>query len=43
MSGHVVMDDTNNREPNFMVRIFDKNMKMVQVAEALMNKPDGKV
>jgi len=43
MSGHVVMDETNNREPNFMIRVFDKNMKMIQVAEAAMYKADGKV
>lgn len=43
VSGHVVIDETNNREPNFMVRVFDKNMKMIQVAEAVMYKPDGKV
>lgn len=43
MSGHVVIDDLAGREPNFLIRGFDRNMKMVSLAEALMYKPDGKV
>lgn len=43
VSGHVVIDDMAGREPNFLIRGFDKNMKMISLAEALMYKPDGKV
>lgn len=42
-SGHVVIDDVAGREPNFVVRAFDKNMKLIIVAEAQMYKPDGQV
>lgn len=31
------------REPNFLIRGFDKNMKMIALAEASMFKSDGKV
>ncbi len=39
----MVIDDVAGREPNFVIRAFDKNMKLMPVAEALMYKPDGQV
>uniref|UniRef100_A0A915L9N2 guanylate cyclase n=1 Tax=Romanomermis culicivorax TaxID=13658 RepID=A0A915L9N2_ROMCU len=42
LSGEVVIDSQNTREPNFVVRIFDKGMKMTRVVELLMSNSDGK-
>ena len=42
-SGHVIIDSEGSREPNFVVKGFDADMRMVNFAEMLMYKGDGDV
>lgn len=42
-SGDVVIDDLAGREPNFVIRAFDRIMRMQIIAQALMHKADGEV
>ena len=36
VSGHVIMDSTGTREPNFLIKGFDNDYRIVSFAEMLM-------